>query len=49
MGLLMPFKLKDKIIISSRLFAYFKIPIFFLEKIPLIRNLSTYVYFICQK
>lgn len=48
-GLIMPFKLKNRLILSPRFFSYFKPLTFLTEKFPLIRNLSTYSYFICQK
>lgn len=48
-GVLMPFELKKKIIFSPRFFSRFKSLALFLETIPAVRNLSTYIYFVCRK
>lgn len=48
-GVIMPFKLKNNIIISPKLFSLIKPLNSALEKIPLLNRLATYIYLVCQK
>lgn len=48
-GFLMPFRLKDRLILSPKTFSYFKQIALFCEKAPAIRSFSTYIYFVCEK
>jgi ubiquinone/menaquinone biosynthesis C-methylase UbiE len=48
-GLLIPFRLKNKVIISQNSFSYIKPLNNVLERTPLINRLATYIYLVCQK
>ncbi len=48
-GVTMPFKLKNNIIISPKLFSLIKPLNSVLEKVPLFNRLATYIYLVCQK
>ena len=48
-GFIMPFTLKDAIVVSERFYNFLQPLDRVLRKIPLIRMLSTYVFFVCQR
>jgi len=48
-GLFIPFKLKKATILSPQGFCFLASLNKILEKVPLIRNLATYIYVVCQK
>ncbi len=49
LGILVPFTIKNRVIISRRSFRCVGWLNHFLEKIPLIKNFATYIYLVCQK
>lgn len=48
-GLLMPFRIKNRLVISEAWLSPFQAIINVLERFPAVRSLSTYIYFVCQK
>lgn len=48
-GVITPFVIKNKMIISPKIFKYFSWLNRILEKTPLIKFFSTYIYIVCQK